>query len=97
MIDNNGHLLTPTEMLELGKTEQGRRQLAEYIWQARTAYAAQHVMEALGVVPSVEKQQEVCEIIWDRIFRCNIFEVMDYARQVADGLEQTDFDCKGNA
>jgi len=97
MIDNRGNLLTPQEMLELGKTEKGRRELAQYIWRARTAYAAQHVMESLGVVPSPDKQQEVCEIIWDRIFRCDIFQVMDYAKQAADGLEQTDFDCAGNA
>lgn len=97
MIDNNGRLLSPQEILRLSETEAGRRQVAEYIWRARTAMSAQRVMEALGVVPDALTQQQVCEIIWETIFRVSIFSIMDYCQEIAEHSAQSDIDCVGRA
>jgi hypothetical protein len=97
MFDNTGRLLTPAEIMRLARTESGRRKVADYIWQARTAAAAQGVMEALGVIPTPEIQQKVCDIIWGTLFRVSIFDIMDYAKSVAEAAETSDMDVIGRA
>ena len=82
-------ILEPAEMLALADTEPGRRELARYIWKARTAYAAQYVMEVLGVVPSPENQKLVCDIIWNKCFACDVFEVLDHAKSMCDAMRGT--------
>lgn len=97
MIGNRGQLLTPTEIFRLTETEKGRREVAEYIWRARTAMAAQHVMETLGVVPDSETQEAVCLAIWDTIFRRDIFQVMDWCKAVVESRKAENLDIAGNA
>jgi hypothetical protein len=97
MIGGNGKLLTPQEIFKLSETETGRRQVAEYIWRARTAMSAQKVMELLGVVPDPATQQAVCEAIWQTIFRVDIFAIMDYCQEIAEHSEHSDIDCIGRA
>ena len=79
-------ILDPAEMLALAETERGRRELARYIWKARTAYAAQYVMEALNLTPDAQTQQLVCDIIWDKCFACDVFEVLDHAKSMCDAM-----------
>ena len=97
MIDNKGALLTPQQIFAMSETETGRRQVAEYIWRARTAMSAQRVMETLGIVPDAKTQQMICEVIWDTIFRVDIFKIMDYCREIAKAAEASDIDCVGRA
>jgi hypothetical protein len=93
MFDDNGKILTPQKIFELAKTKEGRHQVAEYIWRARTAMAAQKVMETLGVIPDATTQHKVCEDIWQTIFRVDIFKIMDYAQEIAEFSEGSDIDC----
>lgn len=90
LIDWRACLLTPEQILEKCKTEEGAREVKEYILRARIAFAAQSMMERMGVCPPAEVQQEVCMLLWDTLFRVPIDNVMAYARQVADGLEKED-------
>lgn len=62
LIDWNARLLTPVQILELCETEQGRKQVAEYIMQARCAYTLTEIMDRLGVAPPHQVQQECCEL-----------------------------------
>jgi hypothetical protein len=75
-------ILEPAEMLALAETKEGRRELARYIWKARSAYAAQYVMEALEIVPEPRVQELVCQVIWDKCFACDVFEVLDHAQMM---------------
>lgn len=97
MIDDTGHLMTKAEMLEKAKTETGRREIAEYIFRARTAYATQAVLERLNTIPDAETQQACCQIIYDTLFRVSVFDIMDYCKSVAEGIETSDLDCVGRA
>lgn len=81
--------IEPAEMLALAETEPGRRELARYIWKARTAYAAQYVMDALGLVPDAPTQQLVCDIIWNKCFACDVFEVLDHAKSMCEAMKGT--------
>ena len=97
MIDWKGQLLGPNEIWELAKTDKGRKQIGEYILQARVAYAAQCVMERLGVTPDLETQQGVCEDIYNSISprRVPIDYILAYCKSVAEGLEVSDMGCVG--
>ena len=80
-------LLDPVAMIGLAETKEGRRELARYIWKARAAYAAQYVMEALEIIPEPKLQQLVCDIIWNKCFACDIFEVLDHARSMCEAMK----------
>ena len=83
-------LLSPTEMLELARTEEGKRELFKYIVSARVGYAMQAVFEQLNVVPEAEVQIRCCEIIWDTIFRVPIENVLYWASEAAKSLDDND-------
>ena len=81
-------IIKPTEIWQKMETEAGRREVAEYIWKARTAMAAQRVCEvALKDAPDEATQQMICEIIWECIFNVSIFVIMDYARQMVEAQQ----------
>ena len=73
-------LYTPDEIWEMGRTEEGRRKFARYIWSARSAMAAQRVMEILDIIPDAQTQQILCDAIWDTVFRRDTFEIMDWIK-----------------
>jgi len=97
MFDNSGKFLSPEEIWKLAETVEGRREIATYIWRARTAASAQRVMETLGVVPDAATQQMVCEVIWDTIFRTSIFDIMAYCEEIAEVAKTSDIDAMGRA
>ena len=79
------NLITPDLMWAKMETEAGRREIAEYIWRARTAMAAQRVCEVVfDNAPDEATQTAVCETIWECIFSVSIFVVLDYARQMIE-------------
>lgn len=94
LIDWKAELLTPSQILELCKTPGGEKQVKEYILRARVAFATQEIMSKLGVVPPASVQQECCMILWNAIFRVPIDQVMEYAKQAAEGLaKETEGHC----
>lgn len=103
MIDDFAHLLTPNEMMALLKSREGAETLGRYIWRARSAYATQTALEllvdagCLPELPSPEIMQRVCAAIYHRNYDCSIWDVMSYAKSVAEGMATTDLDCAGNA
>ena len=99
MIDWKGQLLSPAQIWEMSRTEEGRKAIGEYILRARTAYAAQCVMERLGVTPDAETQRGVCEDIYNSISpkRVPIDYIMEYCRQCAEHLEMSTQECVGSA
>jgi hypothetical protein len=84
-------LLTPQQMLDLAKTEDGRKELAEYIISARIGRGLQQCFEALGNPVDAEVQQQCYAILCDSVFRVPIDEVMAWAESVANGLDETNF------
>lgn len=86
LIDWKAQLMTPAQILAKCETEEGRKEVANYIMQARIAFCLQNIMEHLAVTPPAKVQQECCEMLWDGLFRVPTDAVMEYARQVAEGL-----------
>ena len=97
MFDDNGKLLTNSEILSLAETEQGRKQLTNYIYRARVAYATQSIFEKLGITPEAETQQEVCQTIYNVLFNVSVFEIMNYCRSIATNLNAPESEHIGNA
>ncbi len=88
LFDNDGKILTPKEIMELSKTEEGRKQVGNYIIQARVAYGVQAIFESLGVVPIEETQQMCCQAMYDCLTRVPIDYVMEWCQAVAEGTEE---------
>lgn len=87
IIDNDGKFLSKKEILELAKTEDGKKQIFTYITRARSAYAAQRVMERLQVIPDESTQMDVCLIIFQTCFRVPIEDVMEYIESMKEHME----------
>jgi hypothetical protein len=80
MSKSNGNgaknILGPAEMLGLAETKEGRRELARYIWRARTACVSQWVMEAFSLERNLDVQQLMCDIS----------EVLDHSKSMCDAM-----------
>lgn len=85
-----GKLLTPSEIMELAKTEAGRKQVGDYIMRARVAYGVQSLFESLGVVPPQETQQMCCQAMYDCITRVPLDYVMEWCKDAAESLKESD-------
>ena len=103
LMDDQGHFLSPEEILFMSKTEQGRRDLKRYILAARTAMSIHEIFHYLEKELQVfrrplseEEQQNCCNIMWNVFFNTNqeiVFQFVDemyqYCKQ--NGLIE-DFD-----
>lgn len=93
LINSDGKFLTRDEILELSKTEKGRKVIFDYIVRARSAMAAQRVMERLDVVPDEQTQQDICLIIFHTCFSVPIESVMEYVQSIAEHQPEKIYEC----
>jgi hypothetical protein len=96
ILDWRGHLITPEEMLEMAKTEEGKKKLFDYILKGRIAMGMMNVFRNLEIVPEMEKQFAACEIIYECLTRVPIGEVMEFAKDAATFLEKDENEIVGN-
>jgi hypothetical protein len=62
--------LTKDDIAECLKTKEGRRE--------RVTHGLAHVFAHLGIMPpSAEKQEEICAIMWDTLFRKPVWELLE--------------------
>ena len=74
--------------MEKSRTEEGRKEVKQYILQARMAYGVQIMFEALNIIPDVRDQHKACQMMYDCLFRVPIEQVMDWAQSCAEGLSK---------
>lgn len=99
VINWQNELLTPAQIMEMSKTEKGRKEVGLYILRARVAYGMQCVFEAIGAELSAEQQQACCQMMWDSLApdRVPIENIMAYCKMIAETMNKSSFDCVGNA
>lgn len=87
LFDSDGKFLTRENILRLSETPKGRKQLFEWLTRARSAFAAQRVMERLGVTPDEQTQQDVCLAIHETCFHVPVDLVLEYIQSMREFFE----------
>lgn len=90
MIDWKLQVLTPEQIFEKSKTKEGKDEVKKYFLRARIAYGVQAMFESLGMVPSAEEQHRACQVLYERMFRVPVDDVMAWIQSVAEGLESNE-------
>ncbi len=88
LLDNTGRFLTKEEIIKLSQTEQGKKEIFQYISRARSASAAQQVMERLGVVPTEDVQMDICLIIYETCYRIPVEHIMEYVDSMKEHIAE---------
>ena len=86
-------ILTPEEMIELGRSEEGRRFLKQYIIKARVAFSMQLVFDILKVVPPPEIQEVCCDAVYSALQRVDVAVVMAWLQDAIRELDSGMRDC----
>ena len=90
LINDFGGFLSKEDMLRLAETEEGKKELFNYIMRARTAFMCQSIMMRLGVVPDPQTQADICAMAFDILFRIDlaaIFKYIDEMKEFRDSSE----------
>jgi hypothetical protein len=89
----DSEIITPEEMIELGKSEQGRAFLKQYIIKARVAFSMQLVFGILDVIPEPEVQEACCDAVFAALQRVDIAVVMNWLQEAIDGASCAGMEC----
>lgn len=81
-------ILTPQEILELSKTEDGKRIIFSFFMSARVAYGMQRVFEILEITPPDGIQQQCCDAMYEAIFKESIDKIMAWCYQFTQWYQQ---------
>jgi hypothetical protein len=74
---------------ELCKTKEGRREVWLYFMRERITHGLARVFYELGIeIPTTEKQERACEIMWDTILRVPIWQLIE-DRELAENLKKS--------
>ena len=89
------NIFTPDEIKKLLETKDGQKIFKAYVLRARVAFGVQAILETLGVVPDYDTQQEICERLYDCLFRVDIDTIIQYTQDVQAYMERANKEFKG--
>jgi len=70
--------LTKEMVREAAETEDGQRLIFLYVMKERIPQGLALVFAHLGLKPpSAERQEEICKILWDTLFRVPAWEILE--------------------
>lgn len=81
-------ILSSKNILELSKTPEGKKLLKETFLQARVAYSAQAIFEALQLTPTREQQDYICTLLYKCMFEIPASEVLEYVKSVRNHINE---------
>lgn len=94
MYDDNGKFLSKEEVLELAKTDAGKKLVKTYLLRARLVFTAQSLFEALDIVPDNKMQILVCEVLERCIVSTPTTVILDYVDSIKQYYDENSVDDK---